>query len=167
MAGRSHGLFLFGFAYCPFRHFQARRRVRVRYRSSFFDDPVRPLIRFETADGRIIVHPMNGAVPGCGEWSGRIPNKTRGSINPPGRSSRTLRLCDRQRQEADSLLAVIAQIGEILGKSKNEHPADNNADARLPQLALAAYAPDRNVRGDRASHAPIGSRRRFFCLSYA
>ena len=70
----------------PISAFPSRRRVRVRYRSSFFDDPVRPLIRFETADGRIIVHPMNGAVPGCGEWSGRIPNKTVAvSIRPVAR----------------------------------------------------------------------------------
>ena len=60
----------------PISAFPSRRRVRVRYRSSFFDDPVRPLIRFETAGGRSVVHPMNGAVPGSGEWTGRIPDKT-------------------------------------------------------------------------------------------
>jgi hypothetical protein len=39
----------------PVAAFPSRRWVRVRYRSSFFDDVARPLIRFETADG---VEPM-------------------------------------------------------------------------------------------------------------
>ena len=63
--------------------FPGRRWVRIRYRSSFFDDAARPLIRFETADGHILVEPMNGAILGTGEWTGRVPDKTvTVSINP-------------------------------------------------------------------------------------
>jgi len=40
------------------------------------DEPVRPLIRFTTAFGGVIVEPMNGAVLGSAEWLGRIPPHT-------------------------------------------------------------------------------------------
>jgi O-antigen biosynthesis protein len=70
----------------PTAAFPSRRWVRVRYRSSFFDDPVRPLIRFETADGRTVVEPMNGAILGIGEWTGPVPDKTMAvSISPVAR----------------------------------------------------------------------------------
>lgn len=73
----------------PARVLAGRRWVRLRYRSSFFDDPVRPLIRFTTSDGRQFLQPMDGPVPGCGEWVGRVPDKTVSvSISPvkcPGR----------------------------------------------------------------------------------
>jgi GT2 family glycosyltransferase len=70
----------------PAAAFPGRRWVRVRYRSSFFDDVARPLIRFETADGRTLIEPMNGAILGTGEWTGWVPDKTvRVSINPVAR----------------------------------------------------------------------------------
>jgi GT2 family glycosyltransferase len=60
--------------------------VRLRYSASFFDDPVRPLIRFVTAAGEIIVLPMNGPVLGSAEWVGRIPDNTvTAAISPVGR----------------------------------------------------------------------------------
>jgi GT2 family glycosyltransferase len=58
-------------------HLLARHRwIRLRYSSSFFDDPVRPLIRFETRDGETIIQAMNGPVLGSAEWVGRVPNDT-------------------------------------------------------------------------------------------
>jgi O-antigen biosynthesis protein len=70
----------------PTAAFPGRRWVRVRYRSSFFDDVARPLIRFDTADGRILVEPMNGSILGTGEWTGWVPDKTLSvSINPVDR----------------------------------------------------------------------------------
>src|SRR6266852_7411265 len=66
--------------------FPSRRWVRVRYRSSFFDDVARPLMRFETADGRTLIEPMNGPILGTGEWNGWVPDQTvTVSINPVGR----------------------------------------------------------------------------------
>lgn len=59
------------------------RWVRIVYSTSFFDDPVRPLIRFELADGTAVTEPMNGPVFGRGAWIGRIPDKTqRIAISP-------------------------------------------------------------------------------------
>ena len=65
----------------------ARRRwVRLRYSSSYFDDPVRPMIRFDTAQGRQFLQFMNGPVLGSGEWIGRIPETTTAiSISPVNR----------------------------------------------------------------------------------
>jgi len=60
-----------------------RRWVRLRYELSYFDDPVRPMIRFDTADGRRFVQFMNGPVLGAGEWIGRIPDRTTAiSVSP-------------------------------------------------------------------------------------
>jgi len=65
------------------------RWVRLRYSLSFFDDPVRPMIRFITSEGRQFLQQMNGPVVGSGEWVGRIPDKAISvSISPikcPGR----------------------------------------------------------------------------------
>jgi hypothetical protein len=70
----------------PTAAFPGRRWVRVRYRSSFFDYVARPLIRFETANGRTLIEPMNGPILGTGEWTGWVPEKTeRVSINPVSR----------------------------------------------------------------------------------
>jgi GT2 family glycosyltransferase len=55
----------------------ARHRwIRLRYSASFFDDPVRPLIRFETRRGAALVQAMNGPVLGSAEWVGRVPDDT-------------------------------------------------------------------------------------------
>src|ERR1700687_101695 len=50
-----------------------RSGIRLKYSSSFMNDPVRPLTRSTTAIGEVIVEPMNGAVLGSAEWLGRIP----------------------------------------------------------------------------------------------
>ncbi len=52
------------------------RWIKLRYRSSFFDDPVRPLIGFVDLNGREVVYAMNGPVLGTGEWIGRVPDGT-------------------------------------------------------------------------------------------
>jgi O-antigen biosynthesis protein len=50
--------------------------IRLRYSASFFDDPVRPLIRFKTRSGAVFVQAMNGPVLGSAEWMGRVPDDT-------------------------------------------------------------------------------------------
>jgi GT2 family glycosyltransferase len=58
-------------------HLLARHRwIRLRYSSSFFDDPVRPLIRFDTRAGESFIQAMNGPVLGSAEWMGRVPDNT-------------------------------------------------------------------------------------------
>jgi hypothetical protein len=53
----------------------ARRTwIKLRYSSSFFDEPLRPLIRFITKNGDVIAEPMNGPALGSAEWIGRIPD---------------------------------------------------------------------------------------------
>jgi hypothetical protein len=49
------------------------RWLRLRYRTGFFDDPVRPLIMMRTAAGGEIIEPMNGAAAGLAEWLGFLP----------------------------------------------------------------------------------------------
>jgi O-antigen biosynthesis protein len=65
----------------------ARHRwIRLRYSASFFDDPVRPLIRFETRRGPAFVQAMNGPVLGSAEWMGRVPDDTVKIAISPGRA---------------------------------------------------------------------------------
>ena len=52
------------------------RWIRLRYLTSFFDDPVRPLIGFLDRNGEELLQPMNGPVLGRGEWIGRVPDGT-------------------------------------------------------------------------------------------
>ncbi len=52
------------------------RWVRFRYSTSYFDEPIRPLVRFTAANGTFAIQPMNGAILGSAEWIGRIPNNT-------------------------------------------------------------------------------------------
>jgi GT2 family glycosyltransferase len=64
----------------------ARHRwIRLRYSASFFDDPVRPLIRFKTRNGAAFVQAMNGPVLGSAEWTGRVPDDTVKVAISPGR----------------------------------------------------------------------------------
>jgi O-antigen biosynthesis protein len=53
-----------------------RRWVRLRYSSSIFDEPVRPLICFTIATGERFVEAMNGPILGSAEWIGRVPDRT-------------------------------------------------------------------------------------------
>ena len=58
-------------------HLLARHRwIKLRYSSGFFDESVRPLIRFETRAGDTIIQAMNGPVLGSAEWIGRVPDNT-------------------------------------------------------------------------------------------
>ena len=67
----------------------AGRWIRLEYSASFFDDPVRPLIRFDLEDGASFTEPMNGPVFGRGAWIGRIPGGTcRIAISPVARAGR-------------------------------------------------------------------------------
>jgi O-antigen biosynthesis protein len=55
----------------------ARHRwIRLRYAASYFDEAVRPLIRFRTKTGPTITLPMNGTLFGSAEWIGRVPDHT-------------------------------------------------------------------------------------------
>jgi O-antigen biosynthesis protein len=70
----------------PARLVTMHRWIRLRYSSSFFDDPVRPLIRFTTIAGKTFFQAMNGAVLGRAEWIGRVPDNTIAvSISPTRR----------------------------------------------------------------------------------
>lgn len=59
--------------------------IRLHYSASFFDEPVRPLIRFTLADGETITLPMNGPVLGSAEWVGRVPTDTVAAFISPVR----------------------------------------------------------------------------------
>jgi O-antigen biosynthesis protein len=64
----------------------ARHRwIRLRYSASFFDEPLRPLIRFKTRTGAAFVQAMNGPVLGSAEWLGRVPDDTVKIEISPGR----------------------------------------------------------------------------------
>jgi O-antigen biosynthesis protein len=65
--------------------FTRHRWIRLRYSSSFFEDPVRPLIRFETRTGETFMRAMNGPVLGSAEWMGRVPDNTIAVAISPGR----------------------------------------------------------------------------------
>ncbi len=72
----------------PVRLLARHRWIRLRYSSSFFDDPVRPLIRFETRAGESFIQAMNGPVLGSAEWIGRVPDNTVAVAISPGRRPR-------------------------------------------------------------------------------
>jgi hypothetical protein len=60
----------------PSKLIARRRWVRLRYSSSMFDEPIRPLIRFTNAAGEQFVEAMNGPILGSAEWIGRVPDRT-------------------------------------------------------------------------------------------
>jgi O-antigen biosynthesis protein len=61
--------------------------LRLRYRSSYFDDNVRPLIRFMDHADQSHIQAMNGTLFGVGEWVGYIPEHvTSISISPVNRT---------------------------------------------------------------------------------
>jgi len=73
----------------PLEPFTAATWIRVSYRSSFFDDPARPLLRFKTRRGEVFHEAMTGAYAGRGEWVGRVPPETvEVSISPVTRTGR-------------------------------------------------------------------------------
>ena len=47
--------------------------VRIRYSSNFFDDPVRPILRFWQGEDECRDHIMPAPYEGTGVWAGRIP----------------------------------------------------------------------------------------------
>src|SRR5215469_18208906 len=58
-------------------HLITRHRwVRLRYSSSIFDEPVRPLLRFTSTTGQVFVQAMNGPMLGSADWIGRVPERT-------------------------------------------------------------------------------------------
>jgi O-antigen biosynthesis protein len=58
-------------------HLITRHRwVRLRYSSSIFDEPVRPLLRFTSTTGQALVQAMNGPMLGSADWIGRVPERT-------------------------------------------------------------------------------------------
>lgn len=69
----------------PFDAVKRHRWVRIRYSASFFDEPVRPLIRFVASNGKHVTQAMNGTVLGSAEWLGRIPKGTTAILISPGR----------------------------------------------------------------------------------
>ena len=84
--GVSHAVSLpFWLRLDPVNHVRKCRWIRIRYSAGFFDEPVRPLIRFETRSGNSFVQPMNGAILGSAEWIGRVPDETEAIFISPGR----------------------------------------------------------------------------------
>ena len=65
---------------------RAGRFVELTYRSSFWDVPVRPILRFHLRDGGVVEHIGAGPVVGAAVWIGRIPvGAVRLSISPTNR----------------------------------------------------------------------------------
>src|SRR5580704_9574761 len=60
----------------PIAEIARHKWICLRYSASFFDERVRPLIRFGTNNGDTIIQPMNGPVLGSAEWIGRVPDGT-------------------------------------------------------------------------------------------
>ena len=52
------------------------RWIKLRYRSSLYDEPVRPLVRFVRPDGSSTVYPLNAPIFGAAEWIGPVPPDT-------------------------------------------------------------------------------------------
>ncbi|MGO9943323.1 MAG: glycosyltransferase family 2 protein [Rhodoblastus sp.] len=48
--------------------------VRIRYSTHYFDDPVRPILRFQLGELGFQDHLMPAAYEGAGVWVGRVPN---------------------------------------------------------------------------------------------
>jgi GT2 family glycosyltransferase len=69
----------------PVEAISGRRWIRLRYSTSYFDEPIRPLIRFRTQSGERFVRAMNGAIFGTAEWIGRVPDQTISIEISPGR----------------------------------------------------------------------------------
>jgi O-antigen biosynthesis protein len=67
----------------PFDLIARHRWIRLCYSASFFEDPMRPLIRFKTRTAQI-VQAMNGPVLGSAEWIGRVPEDTVAIAITPG-----------------------------------------------------------------------------------
>ncbi len=64
----------------------AGRFVEFAYRSSFWDEPVRPILRFHRRDGGFVEHIAAGPVVGAAVWVGRVPSGAVGlSISPTNR----------------------------------------------------------------------------------
>jgi O-antigen biosynthesis protein len=70
----------------PIAGLTRRKWICLRYSAGFFDEPVRPLIRFDMMDGTTVILPMNGPLLGTAEWIGRVPNgAVSASISPTRR----------------------------------------------------------------------------------
>ncbi len=68
--------------------FEASHFVEITYRSSLYDDPVRPILRFVTASGEEDCA-LPGPVAGAGIWRGAAPKDLRSVlISPAARTGR-------------------------------------------------------------------------------
>jgi O-antigen biosynthesis protein len=70
---------------CPTEEIARHSWIKLRYSSSFFDEPLRPLIRFTTASGAVLTQAMNGPILGRAEWIGRVPENVVSVSISPGR----------------------------------------------------------------------------------
>jgi O-antigen biosynthesis protein len=50
--------------------------IKLRYRTSLYDEPVRPVVRFVRRDGSSTVYPLNAPIFGAAEWIGPVPADT-------------------------------------------------------------------------------------------
>jgi O-antigen biosynthesis protein len=78
--------------------FAGARFIEIVYRSSLFDDPVRPILRFVTPNG-IVERILPAPVPGAGVWRGAVPPGTREVvISPVARAGRFDFVIERVRR---------------------------------------------------------------------
>ncbi len=62
--------------FCDIQAFPAGQFVELRYAASFYDDPVRPILRFWLGE-KFKEHILPGPCEGVGVWIGRVPRETR------------------------------------------------------------------------------------------
>jgi GT2 family glycosyltransferase len=130
--------------------------LTIRYRTSFFDDPVRPLIRFAGADGEETTGMMSAPVAGGATWTGPVPKGTVTiSINPtnrPGPFAFHVEAARPLRGTHVLARAALADPGAAL-RALALRLVGAQEEARLALLAAAGTTALRNYPAWRARNA--------------
>lgn len=125
------------------------RWIKIEYRSSIFDDPVRPLIRFNISDGSEVWRIMNGPVMGTARWIDRIPDGTEAIWISPTNSPGPFRFqvdeirgASRARVLIDSLRADTSRTTRslLLRLVKEHEEARRDVKQALGFVPLQNYA---------------------------
>ena len=96
--------------------FQASRFIEITYRSSLYDDPVRPILRFIT-DAGAVERFLPGPVAGAGIWRGAVPRKLKRRADLPRRKSGAFRFPRRERQASRIFRNRRSRLGEKASKA--------------------------------------------------
>lgn len=137
----------------------ALRRARwleIRYRTSFFDDPVRPLIRFTDIDGGEIRSLMAAPVAGRATWTGPVPKNTAAiHISPVNREGIFSFQVETVRpvRSADVLARAAAQNPRAALRALALRQTGAKEEARLALLAAANTTRLQNYPAWRVRHA--------------